>query len=591
MKLICQLFFLVAVGISGLTSASEPVSLGLLNSTLWMQNSAEYALSASNVFKRAQARLNIVKNSKTSAALEQAGDKNISRLPPAIIFDLDETLLDNSPFQAYLIQNQQKFTDPLWDQWIQLKQATAIPGAIKFTHAAKNAGFKLFYVSNRSCVTPDNCPNKNATMKNMRTLGFPDAEDSSAFLFKNEKTDWLKDKSSRRQKIAQTHRIVMLVGDDMQDFMSIEKATALRNGDTVIKTLAEQKMGMQWFLLPNAMYGSWIDSLQKQNPDLTAFLKAAPLSNNPTESDTPASKKLSLATWNLEWLMTPSTYHALKPNCDKTGQPASNERRFPCTPGRPAIVDRQPRDFDALAAVVNKLQADVVALQEVDGPEAGVMVFKNGWKLDCFVSRQHPQKVGFAIRSGIPYRCNPELTELDFDGKSRAGADITLYPDTPKAVRLLSVHMKSGCFTGSLASNNSACKALRAQVPVLERWMDTRVREGVAFAIMGDFNRRLEIDSGFNAGSDEEAPTSMFAALNDGVPQGATLKRASEGQPEVKCFPKDRNPASPIDNILLSSQLLPQGQPLQFTRFTYTNEEFADFALSDHCPMQVELSR
>ncbi len=302
-------------------------------------------------------------------------------------------------------------------------------------------------------------------------------------------------------------------------------------------------------------------------------------------------EKLSLASWNIEWLMTPATYLSLKPGCDKVKQPASNERNFPCTPGRPPIVQRKAKDFDALAGFASQLQADVVALQEVDGPAAGAMVFRQGWKLDCFVSRQHPQKVGFAIRDGIPYRCNPELISLDFDGKSRAGADITIYPDSPNAVRLLSIHLKSGCFTGPLTGGNAVCSTLRKQVVALEKWVDARAAEGVAFALLGDFNRRLEIDSQFPAGNDESAPTSLFAAISDGMPQGAKFTRATEGQIEQKCSPNDRNPPSPIDNILLSEKLFPANKMLNFKRITYTNYQIAKFALSDHCPLQVDFER
>ena len=204
---------------------------------------------------------------------------------------------------------------------------------------------------------------------------------------------------------------------------------------------------------------------------------------------------LSLATWNLEWLMTPQTQAELSARCQRQ-QPRSHERALPCSPGRTPPPARTQADLDALARTAQALhttrRVDVVALQEVDGPEAARQVFRQGWKLDCFERRAHPQKVGFAIREGVPYRCNSELSDLDVDGSSRAGADLTLYPGTAREVRLLNVHLKSGCFRGDLDRAFSPCRGLQRQAPVVEAWIDQRVREGVAFAVLGDFNRHLD---------------------------------------------------------------------------------------------------
>jgi hypothetical protein len=151
--------------------------------------------------------------------------------------------------------------------------------------------------------------------------------------------------------------------------------------------------------------------------------------------------------------MTPQTHAELSARCQRQ-QPRSHERALPCTPGRKPPPARTQADLDALARTAQALHTprhvDVVALQEVDGPDAARQVFRQGWKLDCFERRAHPQKVGFAIREGVPYRCNSELSDLDVDGGSRAGADLTLYPGTAREVRLLNVHLKSGCFRGDL---------------------------------------------------------------------------------------------------------------------------------------------
>ena len=226
---------------------------------------------------------------------------------------------------------------------------------------------------------------------------------------------------------------------------------------------------------------------------------------------------------------------------------------------------------------------DVVALQEVDGPEAARQVFRQGWQLDCFTRRAHPQKVGFAIREGVPFRCNGDLAALDIDGGTRAGADVTLWPGTPREVRLLAVHLKSGCFTGKLDRSFEPCSRLRQQVPVVEAWIDQRVREGTAFAILGDFNRHLDKDARYPAGPDEAAPFNVVQAWSDDAPRGAVLMRATEGQRYQGCDANDKH-RQYIDDIFIDQKLAAQNGDRRFARLSF---DAADQGrqLSDHCPV------
>ena len=300
---------------------------------------------------------------------------------------------------------------------------------------------------------------------------------------------------------------------------------------------------------------------------------------------------LRLASWNLEWLLTPADRAELGSRCTRQ-QPRSDERALPCTPGKAQPPTRSTADLDALARTARQLhdgvQADAVALQEVDGAAAARQVFRQGWKLDCFVNRAHPQKVGFAIREGTPYRCNGDLSALDVDGSTRAGADVTLYPGTPREVRLLAVHLKSGCFDGKLDRQFAPCQRLRQQVPVLERWVDERVREGKAFAILGDFNRHLDKDARYPAGPDESQPLNVFNALSDNEPVGAVLVRATEGAGSIPCSADDRHTRY-IDDILVSEKLASRATQKQFTRLAFAPEDQGR-QLSDHCPVVYSLS-
>lgn len=295
---------------------------------------------------------------------------------------------------------------------------------------------------------------------------------------------------------------------------------------------------------------------------------------------------ITLATWNMEWLMTPATYRTLASRCTAQ-QPASHERAFPCSPGKPKPPERSAADFAALSqtaqALRDDLQADLVGLQEVDGPDAARQVFGKGWRLDCFVQRAHPQKTGFAIRDGTPYRCNGDLSALDVDGQSRAAADITLYPGTSRQVRVLSVHLKSGCFDGRMDRAFNPCSKLQAQAPIIEQWIDARVREGVDFAIVGDFNRHLAKDARYPAGPDENAPVNLMQAWSDDAPKGAILLRATEGQRYEPCSAKDRYKHY-IDDVLISQSLAQKNKGRRFSRLPFADQD-ADRQLSDHCPV------
>ncbi|QBE61675.1 HAD family acid phosphatase [Pseudoduganella lutea] len=570
---------LLATSLPLVSHAAPPVQhRELLASVLWMQQAPEARLATLSIYRTATGMLKQAIATPGSAAVEQQ-DVDTAALPPAVVVDVDETMLDNSPFEAWLVRDGAPYDEAAWARWVGLRSAVAVPGALDFARAVDKAGARIFYVTNRECMAGENsgekpCKAKADTMANMAKLGFPRADDPQAFLLKGERPGWRTDKTSRRQLVAATHRIVMLVGDDMRDFISPSQAHALHARDRALAKLAEAEIGRRWFVIPNPMYGSWMERLGSLDGQYAALDSAA----------LPAGERLALATWNMEWLMTTATHDALKATCT-AGMPPSHTRAIPCSKDRPPVPRRVAADFDALADVARRIPADVVALQEVDGPEAAATVFRDGWQLACFTSRAHPQKVGFAVRSGIAFACNPEVKELDIDGATRSGADITLYPGTPRAVRLLAVHLKSGCFAGSLADApaSTPCSALRKQVPVLERWIDARAAEQARFAVLGDFNRRLELDAGLPAGTDEARPEAVFQALSDGKPEGAVLLRATAGQAHVRCSPLDRHPPAAIDNILVSQSLAALGR-LTYSRLTFDGPTAARHKFSDHCP-------
>ena len=261
--------------------------------------------------------------------------------------------------------------------------------------------------------------------------------------------------------------------------------------------------------------------------------------------------ELKLATWNLEWL---------------TLRPA----------GDPALPDNvRPKSADAHAALqryARQLDADVVAFQEVDGPHAAARVFPPDRYQLVLTDDDVVQRVGFAVRRGIAFERNPDLVALDVGAgerhRLRSGADITLVLPGGR-LRLLAVHLKSGCHGEPFAtSTRRTCATLRQQVPALQGWMRQRREEGAPFAILGDFNRRMEGRDGFIAALEEAAP----------------LVRATAG----KASPCWGEPTPFIDHIIAGGAARGWMQPDTLRVLVYREvDETGRSALSDHCPVSV----
>lgn len=228
-----------------------------LNATAWMQTSAEYRAVALQAWRSARLSLErALKDKRWTAALEQTGDAR--RLPPAIIVDIDETVLDNSPGQArFLLQGNGRYSQKLWEEWTAESRAEPVPGAKEFLAAAAARGVTVFYISNRGKQE------EAATRRNLTEKGFPVREATAgglgdAVLLRGERPEWTSDKSSRRAAVAARYRVLMLCGDDLNDFFPARlKPEERRN-----RALAyDSWWGERWIILPNPMYGSWEDAL------------------------------------------------------------------------------------------------------------------------------------------------------------------------------------------------------------------------------------------------------------------------------------------------------------------------------------------
>lgn len=286
--------------------------------------------------------------------------------------------------------------------------------------------------------------------------------------------------------------------------------------------------------------------------------------------------QLKIATWNLEWLMTPETLRALTPACLPADAPRDGARRaVPCNVSQE--LARSHEDIRALRKHARRLDADVIALQEVDGEDAARLVFE-GYRF-CFSSRVAVQNNGFAIRRGLPYACGPELTELSLDDDVRRGVELRLFPGTPQEIRLLSVHLKSGCSRDPLNSTRPNCIQLASQVHTLERWAESQARANIPFALLGDFNRDLR----------REPPgPSLWADLDDGDPPASDLVNTAEGKEFQNCSPAQTF-SGYIDYIILGRQMARGLVEDSFGRALFRPKDALRRKLSDHCPVFIRL--
>jgi len=295
-----------------------------------------------------------------------------------------------------------------------------------------------------------------------------------------------------------------------------------------------------------------------------------------TEAPAPGSKELKLATWNLEWFMKPETLRALTPACLPSDAPRDGARRsVPCDVAHE--LTRSGEDIAALRRHARALDADVIALQEVDGPDAARLLFPE-YEF-CFSGRVAVQNNGFAIRRGLPFACGPDLMDISLGDDVRRGVELRVFPTTSNEIRLLSVHLKSGCSRDSLDSARRGCPELARQIPALEKWIDTQAREQRAFAVLGDFNRDLR----------RESPgISLWGDIDDADPPEADLVNTAEGQTFQNCSPSQTF-SGYIDYIVLGRRAARGLVKDSFGRALYPPQEAARRKLSDHCPVFIRL--
>lgn len=228
--------------------APAPIDHGALlaaqgaDAVLWQHASAEAYRLQQQAYELARVRL---------AENMRVADKR----PPAVIVDIDETVLDNSPYQVGIVGEGQTYEQATWQAWTDKACAAAVPGSVKFLKEARALGCRVFYITNRDIRE------RASTLKNLDSLGFPDVDEAHLLLMEG-----TSDKTERRARVANDHQVVLLIGDQLRDFDERFKDRSVNDGKGTVDAMSDTLMHY-FILLPNPMYGTYRDAVEGKGTD------------------------------------------------------------------------------------------------------------------------------------------------------------------------------------------------------------------------------------------------------------------------------------------------------------------------------------
>lgn len=242
MKKIAVALFASALFFSACSTSRKAGDLSIANggkvwSSAWQQRAAEYRALCFQAYNVARMRLN--------EATRQQGSK-----PYAVVTDIDETLLDNSPYDAMRAAKNQEFDAATWKAWTAKAQADTVPGAPAFFKYAASKGVAVFYITNRDE------DEKAATLKNLQLYGLPNA-DAEHLLMRQGTSS----KEDRRQSVLSTYNIVLLCGDNLPDFDALYDNKPNEQGRQAVTDKLRREFGSKYIIIPNPSYGDWEGAL------------------------------------------------------------------------------------------------------------------------------------------------------------------------------------------------------------------------------------------------------------------------------------------------------------------------------------------
>jgi 5'-nucleotidase (lipoprotein e(P4) family) len=253
----------VLILISACSAPKKTESISMANSgkvwsSLWQQRSAEYKALCFQAYNLAKMRLN--------EAIRTEGAK-----PFAVVTDIDETLLDNSPYDAMRADSNLEYTPQTWKAWTAKAIADTVPGAPAFFKYAASKGVAVFYITNR------NEDEKAATIKNLQLYGLPNTDDAHVLLRTSSSS-----KESRRQSVLSTYNIVLLCGDNLPDFDALYDSPADKKQTEQSRAAVTERLktefGSRYIIIPNPSYGDWenvlFDNKKLSNPQKDSLMRA-----------------------------------------------------------------------------------------------------------------------------------------------------------------------------------------------------------------------------------------------------------------------------------------------------------------------------
>lgn len=230
------------------TATNNSIAInGKLFTTLFQQKAAEYRALCFQAYNVARYRLDEY--------------KPLTSKPKAIITDIDETLLDNSPYEAHRVLQGKDYDAPSWNEWTAKGSADTMPGAVSFLKYAASKGVTIFYVTNRDEKE------RAGTIQNLKRFDLPNADDAH-FMPRKESSS----KEARRQSVFSTHEIILYLGDNLADFSALfdKKSPDERLRNT---NFSAADFGNRFIVLPNPVYGDWESSLFNYNYNYTQAQK------------------------------------------------------------------------------------------------------------------------------------------------------------------------------------------------------------------------------------------------------------------------------------------------------------------------------
>jgi len=261
---------LLALGVTLTACAAKTPPKQTNAGIAWVASSAEYFALVLQTYQNATRHLDELIADRGWTALP--GQENMAELPTAIILDVDMTTVNSVDFQSHI---EGSFSHEAFDEWQWNNPAGRMPGAPEFIQAARDKGVTVFFITNRPChkrdFAPGPCPQETMTLQDLAEAGIK--TDKDHLMLVGEQADWTREKRFRQELISQTHRVIMLIGDDLIDFLPCARAKPVapcRSASAEDRALQVRQnseyWGKGWYILPNPMHGSWTRYISSGKP-------------------------------------------------------------------------------------------------------------------------------------------------------------------------------------------------------------------------------------------------------------------------------------------------------------------------------------